>query len=69
MAAVVGTARQGDLTPECWSVQLFGPDYCGTCEFRGTPECGGKSIRRIGRNSKGVRVPIGELREIERQGR
>jgi hypothetical protein len=69
MAAVVGTARQGDLTTECWSVQLFGLEHCETCEARGTPECGGKSIRRTGRNSKGVRVPIGELREIERQGR
>ena len=66
MKAMVGTVRQGDLTSECWSVQLFGPDYCETCGFEDTPECGGKDIRRTGRNSKGVGVPIGELREIER---
>ena len=66
MKAMVGTARQGDLTSECWSVQLFGLEYCETCQFRDTPKCGGKDIRRTGKNSKGVRVPIGELREIER---
>ena len=58
---VMGVAEQSKLTSECWSVQLFGLDYCETCPLRDTPECGGRNIRRTGRNSKGVRVPIGEL--------
>jgi len=33
-------------------------DYCKTCEYKDTPECGGKNIRTTGKNSKDKHVPI-----------
>jgi len=50
--------RQKDLTAECWSVQVWGSDYCNTCEFKDADECGGKNIRKTGKNKKGIDIPI-----------
>ena len=56
----VMVANQKDLTAECWSVQFFGLEYCNTCSYRDTVECGGKKIRDKGRNERGIAVPIGK---------
>jgi len=32
---------QNSLDPTCWLVQFWGVDYCKSCEFFGTKECGG----------------------------
>ena len=44
---------QGELTSDCWSVQVWGLPYCSgfgdyaqMCEFLATDECGGYSVRR-----------------------
>jgi len=50
--------RSADLSSECWSVQIHGRSYCNKCDLRGTEHCGGKEIRRTGKNSKGKRVPL-----------
>jgi len=50
--------RQSDLTSECWSVQFHGLEYCKTCEFVDTDDCGGKNIRETKKNEKGIKVPI-----------
>jgi|GEM_PF-1494583 len=47
------------LTPECWAVQFYGRQYCETCEFKDTDECGGQRIRKTGKNEKGYLVPLG----------
>lgn len=56
--------NQDELTQECWIVQVWGLDRCGDCEYFGTDkkphkECGGKLIRRTGKNMKGFTVPLG----------
>ena len=45
--------HQKDLTPDCWSVQVWGLPYCsgfgdyeGMCEYLGTDDCGGQRIRK-----------------------
>jgi hypothetical protein len=57
-------ASQADLTSECWSAQLWGPKACLQCEYEGTTECGGSTIRETGKNAKGIRVPIGSGDEL-----
>jgi len=52
------TVSQSKLTSECWSVQVWGRSNCKKCEFRDTPDCGGKKIRKTGKNAKGFKVPI-----------
>lgn len=37
----IAIMNQKDLDPTCWSVQFWGVDYCKTCEFLGTKDCGG----------------------------
>ena len=49
---------QGNLTPECWSIQVWGKSACRGCEYKDTKSCGGKNIRKTGKNAKGLRVPI-----------
>jgi hypothetical protein len=51
---------QKDLTAECWSIQFWGKDACKKCEFRDTKKCGGKDIRKTGKNKKGKRSPLGK---------
>lgn len=56
---------QDQMTAECWFVQAWGLDYCKTCEYYGTEkkphrECGGKNIRKTGKNEKGFSVPLGK---------
>lgn len=60
----VQSVQQDKMTGECWFVQAWGLDKCKTCELYGTEkkphrECGGKEIRKTGRNSKGFLVPVG----------
>jgi len=45
--------HQRDLTPDCWSVQVWGLPYCSgfgdygqMCEFLATEDCGGRNIRK-----------------------
>jgi hypothetical protein len=37
----IAIMNQRDLDPTCWLVQFWGVDYCKSCEFLGTKECGG----------------------------
>lgn len=37
----VRTINQSELDSSCWQIQVWGKDYCKTCEFDGTPDCGG----------------------------
>ena len=44
---------QKDLTPDCWSVQVWGLPYCSgfgdygqMCEYLASEECGGQGIRK-----------------------
>jgi len=57
--AVVKTIHQGNLTSECWLIQMWGKGRCDTCEARGTDDCGGKKILETGKNEKGIAVPVG----------
>jgi len=52
------TVKQANLTSECWSVQIWGLDYCNTCQYKNKRDCGGKKIRKSGKNEKGLNVPI-----------
>jgi hypothetical protein len=54
----VKTVKQKNMTSECWSVQVWGLEYCKTCECKGTTQCGGQEIRKTGKNSNGLTVPI-----------
>jgi len=38
---------------------MEGLDACGKCPFRDTEDCGGENIRKTGKNSRGVFVPLG----------
>lgn len=54
---------QNHLTDECLLVQAWGLGECESCRCRGSKEtphwnCGGKKIRKTGRNSKGYSVPL-----------
>ena len=44
---------QKDLTPDCWSIQVWGLPYCSgfgeyenMCEYLASDECGGQGIRK-----------------------
>ncbi len=54
------SVNQSHLTSECWSIQFHGLECCKTCEFRDTDDCGGKNIRKTGKNAFGYMVPISE---------
>jgi hypothetical protein len=48
------TINQGDLSSDCWPVQMWGIPYCSgfgnpdnRCEYLGTDECGGNRIREM----------------------
>lgn len=56
--APVRITRQGNLSGECWMVQIYGLDTCKTCEYRSSAECGGKTIRKTGKNEHGHKVPV-----------
>jgi len=38
--------HQKDLTPECWSIQVWGLPYCRTCEYLATEDCEGYDVRK-----------------------
>ena len=46
------------MTDECWTVQFQGLKACETCPLKDTDDCGGKEIRKTGKNSKGYKVPL-----------
>jgi hypothetical protein len=52
----IKTIIQGNLTEECWSVQMFGTQKCMSCKLRGKRKCGGKEIVSTGKNSKGIKI-------------
>jgi hypothetical protein len=52
--------KQSEMSAECWSVQVWGTDYCKKCEYLGKRDCGGKKIRKTGKNEKGYIIPLGE---------
>jgi hypothetical protein len=54
----VRTILQYKLTDECWTVQMWGLEDCEICEFKDFPDCGGKEIRKTGKNRRGYTVPI-----------
>lgn len=37
------TMNQKDLDSSCWSIQIWGPEYCKNCEFKNTSDCGGQT--------------------------
>ena len=51
--------NQKELSEECWMVQAFGLEYCETCEYKDTEDCGGKRIRETLKNRKGFQIPLG----------
>ena len=52
------TVNQNNLTAECWDIQIWGLKKCETCDLKGKRNCGGKNIRKTGKNSLGLAVPI-----------
>lgn len=54
----VAEVPQGKLSSECWTVQFRGLVACDTCEYVNTKDCGGKRIRKIGKNCLGHVVPV-----------
>ena len=46
------------LSSECWSIQFHGIDYCNTCPYKDTDECGGINIRKTLKNNKGYKIPL-----------
>ena len=62
-----GTVRkvaQNEMTAECWGVQLIGLEECMKCQFKNTKDCGGKKIRKTGKNEKGFKIPLG-VKEVD----
>lgn len=57
--STVRQVKQGDLSDECWMVQIWGLGHCETCEYKDSAECGGQQIRKTGKNAHGHKVPIG----------
>ena len=49
---------QSKMTEECWEVQFNGLEYCSTCNYKDKDTCGGKNIRKKGKNKKGFSVPL-----------
>lgn len=52
------TAFQNKMTSECLMVQFNGLLQCNTCEQKNKKDCGGKHIRKTGKNEKGFNVPV-----------
>lgn len=50
--------RQSDLTGECWPIQVWGPERCVNCDYKGTPNCGGRRILETGVNANNKKVPL-----------
>lgn len=51
-------ARLERLTKECNDIQLWGKKVCKDCLLKNHKNCGGKQIKKTGKNSKGFVVPI-----------
>ena len=56
----VTTVRQSEMTGECWLIQFHGLMVCGTCQYNGKRGCGGKKIKKTGKNEKGFKVPLND---------
>jgi hypothetical protein len=53
-----GDINSEKLTNECLMVQMLGVEYCHRCEAKNTRACGGKNIRKTGKNKAGYKVPL-----------
>ena len=51
---------QAQLSAECWEIQFRGVKACEQCPALGSLDCGGKNIRKTGKNEKGFTVPLGQ---------
>ena len=51
-------ARLERLTKECHDIQLWGKKVCKDCLLKNNRRCGGKQIKKTGKNSKGFVVPV-----------
>jgi len=49
------------LTSECWMIQFMGLEACETCEDKDSNACGGKRVRKTGKNSKGYLISLGAV--------
>ena len=38
------TVKQGELTSDCWVIQIQGIEACKGCELKDTKDCGGIDI-------------------------
>ena len=54
----VRTVHQSNLSSECLMVQIWGLEFCKTCEYRDSKKCGGKKIRLTETNALGKKVPV-----------
>jgi hypothetical protein len=54
--APVKRVKQSSLTGECFLIQIYGTAACADCAAKDTPDCGGKEIRKTGKNEKGIEV-------------
>lgn len=55
--------KQSDLTPGCWSIQMWGISACETCEYLNTDECGGKETRELIRTGQYPRGGLTDQKE------
>lgn len=55
---------QKDLTPDCWSIQIWGLPYCRTCEYLATEDCGGYDVRKKILSSE---FPVNGLPDVGKQ--
>jgi len=49
---------QPNMTEECWIIQMHGAQACEPCPSKDKDECTGQRIRKTGKNSKGIKVPV-----------
>lgn len=47
---------QRQLSDECWGIQMWGTEECSRCCYLNTKDCGGKNIRKTGKNNKGFAI-------------
>jgi len=58
---------QKSLTSDCWLVQFWGLKACERCEYKGSPDCGGKRILSLiekGKFSQSGLPDIGSPRRV-----
>jgi len=58
MAIKSKVINQSEMTGECWNIQFWGKEACEKCEYKNTKQCGGKAIRKTGKNANGFKIPL-----------